>query len=90
MDSGDAPELDAREGALPNLVVVGAMKCGTSSLHYYLDLHPEIAMSSPKEFDFFVTERVIPSSEVIELDDLEPEIAGLERLTGWDLAKWRI
>jgi len=47
-------EPEPREGALPNLVVVGAMKCGTSSLHYYLDLHPEIAMSSPKELDFFV------------------------------------
>lgn len=44
-----------REGALPNLVVVGAMKCGTSSLHYYLDLHPAISMSSPKELDFFLT-----------------------------------
>jgi hypothetical protein len=43
-------------GALPNLVVVGAMKCGTSSLHYYLDLHPEVSMSSPKELDFFVGE----------------------------------
>lgn len=43
----------ARGGALPNLLVIGAQKCGTSSLHYYLDLHPEIAMSSPKELDFF-------------------------------------
>jgi hypothetical protein len=41
-------------GALPNLIVIGAMKAGTSALHYYLDLHPEIAMSSPKELDFFV------------------------------------
>jgi hypothetical protein len=41
-------------GALPNLIVIGAMKAGTSALHYYLDLHPEIAMSRPKELDFFV------------------------------------
>jgi hypothetical protein len=40
-------------GALPNLIVIGAQKCGTSSLHYYLDLHPEIEMSSPKELNFF-------------------------------------
>jgi hypothetical protein len=40
--------------ALPNVIVIGAMKCGTSSLHYYLDLHPEISMSSPKELDFFL------------------------------------
>jgi hypothetical protein len=30
------------------------MKCGTSSLHRYLDLHPEIAMSATKELNFFL------------------------------------
>jgi len=45
-------------GALPNLIVIGAMKAGTSALHYYLDLHPEIVMSNPKELDFFVDSRV--------------------------------
>lgn len=40
-------------GCLPNLVVVGAMKCGTTSLHDYLDLHPSIGMSRPKEVNFF-------------------------------------
>lgn len=39
--------------ALPNLVVIGAMKCGTTSLHRYLDCHPEIQMSDPKEVNFF-------------------------------------
>jgi hypothetical protein len=39
---------------LPNLVVIGAQKCGTSALHYYLGLHPEISMSSPKELNFFI------------------------------------
>lgn len=39
--------------ALPNLVVIGAMKCGTSSLHQYLNLHPQIQMSNHKELDFF-------------------------------------
>lgn len=38
---------------LPNLVLIGAMKCGTSALHDYLDLHPEITMSRPKELNFF-------------------------------------
>lgn len=40
-------------GALPNLVVIGAMKCGTSALHRYLDRHPQIEMSEPKELNFF-------------------------------------
>jgi Sulfotransferase family len=38
---------------LPTLVVVGAMKCGTSALHRYLDRHPEIAMARGKELNFF-------------------------------------
>jgi hypothetical protein len=41
-------------GALPNLLVIGAMKAGTSSLHRYLDQHPEIGMSAWKELNFFV------------------------------------
>lgn len=40
--------------ALPNLVVIGAMKCGTSAVHRYLDGHPQIAMCGPKELNFFV------------------------------------
>jgi hypothetical protein len=43
-------------GALPNLIVIGGLKCGTTSLHHYLNLHPEIAMSRPKELNYFVAE----------------------------------
>lgn len=32
------------------------MKCATTSLHYYLDAHPDIYMSSVKELNFFSTE----------------------------------
>ncbi|MGH7553802.1 MAG: sulfotransferase family protein [Longimicrobiales bacterium] len=42
---------------LPNLVIIGAMKCGTTSLHYYLGLHPRIRMSREKELEFFIAER---------------------------------
>ncbi len=38
----------------PNLFIVGAMKCGTSSLHAYLGQHPSIFMSEPKEPCYFV------------------------------------
>jgi hypothetical protein len=38
---------------LPDFIVIGAMKSGTTSLHHYLNLHPEISMSNPKEIDFF-------------------------------------
>jgi hypothetical protein len=40
-------------GALPNLVVIGAMKSGTTALHHYLGYHPDIAMSRHKELNFF-------------------------------------
>jgi Sulfotransferase family len=33
--------------ALPNLVVIGSAKSGTTSLHHYLNGHPEISMASP-------------------------------------------
>jgi hypothetical protein len=52
--SGRRADREPRDGALPNLIVIGAMKCGTSSLHYYLDLHPAISMSSAKELNFFL------------------------------------
>jgi tetratricopeptide (TPR) repeat protein len=52
---GDEPTTEG--GALPNLVVIGAMKCGTTSLHHYLDLHPDISMSAKKEINFFYRER---------------------------------
>jgi len=48
--------LPGRGAALPNLVVIGGLKCGTTSLHHYLNLHPEVEMSRPKELNFFVAE----------------------------------
>ena len=42
---------------LPNLLVIGAAKCGTTSLHEYLDEHPDVSMSAEKELDFFVPEK---------------------------------
>ncbi|WP_420455805.1 sulfotransferase family protein [Rubrivirga sp.] len=44
-------------GAWPTFLVIGAMKCGTTSLHHYLSLHPGIGMSAQKELSFFAAER---------------------------------
>lgn len=44
-------------GLLPNLLIIGAPKCGTTSLHHYLDAHPSISMSNVKELDFFIADR---------------------------------
>jgi hypothetical protein len=43
--------------ALPNLIIIGAMKSGTSSMHNYLDAHSDIAMSRQKELNFFSFDR---------------------------------
>jgi len=41
---------------LPNFLVIGAAKAGTTSLYNYLRSHPEIFMSSKKELQFFPEE----------------------------------
>jgi hypothetical protein len=42
-----------RRATLPTFLIIGAPKSGTTSLHYYLDQHPEIQMSANKEPHFF-------------------------------------
>ena len=37
----------------PDFLVIGAMKCGTTSLYRYLRAHPQIQMAEPKELHFF-------------------------------------
>lgn len=37
----------------PDFIIIGAQKCGTSSLHYYLDQHPDIIGSTIKETHYF-------------------------------------
>ncbi|WP_118828432.1 sulfotransferase family protein [Salinibacter ruber] len=38
---------------LPDFIIGGAPKCGTTALFHYLDQHPEIYTSTPKEPHFF-------------------------------------
>ncbi len=39
-----------------NFLIIGAAKAGTTSLYYYLNQHPEVYMSEPKEPFFFEAE----------------------------------
>ncbi|MCK9372280.1 MAG: sulfotransferase [Sulfuricurvum sp.] len=43
---------------LPNFIIVGAPKAGTTSLYYYLSEHPQVFMSDPKEVNFFSREEI--------------------------------
>lgn len=46
-----------QEPRFPNFLVIGGMKCGTTSLHNYLNQHPEIFMSKNKEPNYFCEDR---------------------------------
>jgi hypothetical protein len=50
------PSLLPASAALPNFLIVGAPKAGTTSLYHYLDQHPQIFMSPIKEPNYFASE----------------------------------
>jgi hypothetical protein len=56
---GDEVTVDpvAHAATLPNFLVIGAMKAGTTTLHQYLDLHPEVFMPETKELHFFPVDK---------------------------------
>ena len=45
------------EASLPNVIVGGAPKCGTSSLYFWLSAHPKV-FGSPKKETFFFADKV--------------------------------
>jgi hypothetical protein len=47
---------------MPNFLVIGAEKCGTTALYHYLRQHPQIYMSPAKETGFFGAEGKRPGS----------------------------
>lgn len=56
LETGRRIELKRRlrdERALPDALIIGAMKCGTSSLHGYLTQHPQVIEPLRKEVHFF-------------------------------------
>ncbi|MDP8952397.1 MAG: sulfotransferase [Actinomycetota bacterium] len=70
----------------PNLIIIGAMKCGTTALHRYLDLHPDVAMSEPKELNFFCGPERPPGQG----DERSGWLAGnWHRGAGWYAAQFR-
>jgi hypothetical protein len=51
---------------MPNFLIIGAMKSGTTALYYYLEQHPEIYMSPVKEPNFFSQENAVDTVTHIE------------------------
>jgi len=62
---------------LPNFLIIGAAKAGTSSLHQYLDEHPEIFMSAVKEPNFFSASEVPQGNAVRSMDEYLELFAGV-------------
>lgn len=51
------PAQDSKSSVkLPNFLIIGAAKSGTTSLHHYLSQHPDVFMSPFKEPQFFAHE----------------------------------
>lgn len=74
---------------MPNFLVIGAAKGGTTALHRYLTQHPEIFMSRRKELRFFPFENQRPdyrgpgddfdvSLMVVSLEEYRAQFAGSE------------
>ena len=67
---------------LPNLLIVGAAKSGTTSLHHYLNQHPDIFMSSLKEPHFLINKEIgekrIPNG-IINIEDYIQLFKGYSR-----------
>jgi hypothetical protein len=64
--------------AAPNFFILGAAKCGTTSLYYALKQHPEIYLSAVKEPSFFSTGFQVVRNPV-EYFNLFPEQPGKKR-----------
>lgn len=64
---------------LPNFLVIGAARAGTTSLHHYLGSHPEIYMSPVKEPNYFAYD-----GERFEFRSLAPGWRELARLSVTD------
>lgn len=47
---------EAMNQPLPNFLIIGAAKSGTTSLYHYLKQHPQVFMSPVKETNFFALE----------------------------------
>jgi hypothetical protein len=69
--------MSSQSARLPDFVIIGAMKGGTSSLHRYLDAHPGVFVPRVKELNFFVDTYAGP----VPLDP--PESANWRRGIAW-------
>jgi len=64
----------------PNFLLVGAARCGTSSLYNYLRQHPEVFMPGNKELRYFVSENYL---------NISPEDPHHDSITEKTIYEWQ-
>ncbi len=55
----------------PDFFIIGAPRCGTTSLSRYLMRHPQICFSRPKETHYFTRLSELPSEDAIKHDYID-------------------
>jgi hypothetical protein len=55
---GPQVEVDPTSGSLPDFLIIGAQKAGTTFLYYLLCQHPYVAPTSEKELHYFDSQRI--------------------------------
>lgn len=60
----------------PDFFIVGAPKCGTTSLHHYLRQHPGIFMPAVKELNYFGSDRELRHTPKMSRDEYLSLFAG--------------
>ncbi|MCA0995108.1 sulfotransferase family protein [Alloyangia pacifica] len=71
---------EEQKSVMPNLFLIGAGKCGTTSLHAYLSQHPDITGSTEKEPSFFVENEELRERQLME--SMRPEATDLDAYLG--------
>lgn len=60
-----------RPAGFPDFFIIGAPRCGTTSLSRYLMRHPRICFSRPKETHYFARQGELPSDERLKRDYID-------------------
>jgi len=60
-----------RPQGFPDFFIIGAPRCGTTSLSRYLMRHPEVCFSRPKEPHYFAQQRGLPSGDELQRDYID-------------------
>jgi hypothetical protein len=77
----------SKRDRLPDFLIIGAAKSATTSLHVYLNQHPEIFMSRLKEPNFFAFDGSLPRYRGPDYDGWNGLAASRQRL---EVAKYRL